>query len=134
MKRITSLTILAAGLMFGSTLPAHAHGYGHHQHAPRAHFDGYYGYRYVRSHEMPRWLRRKPAFRHWYWNTRYKRNRSLSWPRLYDIFLWERRHGRYYGRRHDGHYDRHGGNYRDHYDRPRRDRGNDSRRRQHGNH
>lgn len=55
---------------------------------PRHHY-------YTRSNKMPRWLKKHREFKSWYKQTRFKRNRSLSWNRLYDIYAWERRHHRY---------------------------------------
>jgi hypothetical protein len=61
--------------------------------------DGYrrdhFNAKYDRAKKMPRWLKRNRSFRHWYDSTRLKKNRRLSWDRLFDIYYWERRYFRY---------------------------------------
>lgn len=58
--------------------------------------DRYYGSRYKRAKEMPRWLKRNKSFRHWIRNSRLRQNRRLSWNELFDIYRWEHSHYRYY--------------------------------------
>jgi hypothetical protein len=42
-----------------------------------------------RSQQMPGWLKRDKAFRHWYRHTRLRKHRHLTWHRLFDIYRWE---------------------------------------------
>lgn len=92
MKIIASL-FLSGGLLLFTATPVNAHQAGHHD------YDRPVRYHVVheRRRDMPRWLRRKEAFRYWYRNSPYKRRYALSWARVYEIYRWER----YYGRRHD---------------------------------
>ena len=93
---------------------ASAHDGYHRDSAGHGYYDVYYDVRVHRAHAMPRWLKRKRGFRHWYRNSRYRYNRSLGWEGLWDIYRWERRHGRRYEVRIDLH---------DHYHRDHRYRG-----------
>lgn len=88
MKIIASL-FLSGGLLLLMATPVNAHQSGH------------YGYDrpgrqhvvHERRRDMPRWLKRKDAFRHWYRRSQYKRHYAISWARVYEIYRWERRYG-----------------------------------------
>ena len=71
--------------------------------AQHRHYDRDYGRYYDRIDvrrvkHMPRWLKRKHGFRHWYRHTPLKRNKWLSWNELFHIYKYERRWGRNYYR------------------------------------
>ena len=51
---------------------------------------------------FPRWLRKDRGFQHWYWHSRYRFKRHLSWNRLYRMYRYERRFARIH---YDYHYD-----------------------------
>ncbi len=84
-----------------------------------------------RAKHMPRWLKRKHGFRHWYRHTPLKRDKRLAWSELFYIYKWERRWGRNYYRSHNYWNDYFAHRYR-HDDRRFDDRHhNDDRRRRH---
>ncbi len=84
-----------------------------------------------RTKHMPRWLKRKHGFRHWYRHTPLKRNKRLAWSELFEIYRWERRWGRNYYRSHNYWNDYFNHRYR-HHDRRFDDRHDDNdRRRRH---
>jgi len=56
---------------------------------------GYYGSRYRRTNDVPRWLKRNKSFRHWMRHSGLRENRRLSWNQLFDIYRWERYNHRY---------------------------------------
>jgi len=58
----------------------------------------HYDARHNRAKKMPRWLQRDRSFRHWFEHSRLRKNRRLSWHRLFDIYRWESAYFRY--RRH----------------------------------
>jgi len=102
MNKLSVGLLLAASLFLIDVSPAVAHSgvdgvrvhsYGHQVRSVR--------------HEMPRWLRRDQAFRHWYRHTPLKRYRQIGWNQLYEIYRWERRYfsGRYYNRYDDRRWD-----------------------------
>ena len=95
MNKLSVGLLLAASLFLIDVSPAaahtgvdgiRAHSYGHQLRTIR--------------HEMPRWLRHDPGFRHWYRHSPLKRYRQIGWNQLYEIYRWERRYfsGRYYDR------------------------------------
>jgi hypothetical protein len=61
--------------------------------------DGYRGERYNLQHrrakKMPKWLKHDRSFRHWFERTRLRRNRHLSWHRLFELYRWENSYFRY---------------------------------------
>ncbi len=57
---------------------------------------------------FPRWLRARQDFQHWYFRSHYRYMRRISWQRLYDLYLYEKRRARHHSR----HYDHH--DYRNH--------------------
>lgn len=84
MNKIISVALLAGGLLLLDAPQASAHNesrISHHQ----THY--YAGLR--QRHHMPYWLKRDRAFRHWYKHTRLRRQRHLTWHRLFDIYRWE---------------------------------------------
>ncbi len=107
MNKVLITALLAGGLLLLDAPEAAAHKRGHDQqrYSDRAYsrsYDRDYYYRgesrYQRSHKMPRWLKRDRSFRHWYKHTRLRRDRHISWNRLFDIYRWEHSYYRY--RRH----------------------------------
>ena len=69
-----------------------------------------------RDHHMPRWLHRKKYFRRWYKRSALKRNQSLAWRQLYEIYRWESRNLRYAHHRRPPYYASHDyGWYRDYW-------------------
>lgn len=114
MKMMT-LLMISGGLFLTMAAPVKAHEAGYYVHDQN---DRYYN-TYRRRSEMPRWLKRQKAFRHWYRHSRFQRRRALSWARLFEIYQWERRYTRRYDDRR--HYDRHDDRRRDHRSRRNRD-------------
>ena len=51
--------------------------------------------RHHRAKQMPRWLKRDRSFRHWFEHSRLRKNRRLSWDRLFDLYRWENAYFRY---------------------------------------
>jgi len=91
--KIMAALFLSGGLLMLTATPVNAHQAGHHGYdRPNAYY-----YVHERRGEMPRWLRRKDAFRHWYRHSPYRHRYAMSWARVYEIYRWERR----YGRRHE---------------------------------
>ena len=106
MNKVLITAVLAGGLMLLAAPDAEAHkrGHDHPRHWDYGYSrsydrDYYYRYRgesrYRRSHEMPRWLKRDRSFRHWYRHSRLRKNRHISWHRLYDIYCREYPYYRY---------------------------------------
>ena len=90
MNRILTAAVVAGGLMLLISPEATAHRFGHNAYPPSPHY-----YAEVRrAHQMPRWLKRDQAFRFWYRSTPLRRDRSLAWHELFEIFRWERRRAR----------------------------------------
>lgn len=114
MNKMMTVAILGSGLLLLDAPQAVAHDDIRVSYQ-LSHYGGHA--RHVR--QMPRWLKRDKAFRHWYKHTRLRRHRHLTWNRLFDIYRWEtierrkhRRADRYY-RHYDDHrhfedYGRHG--------------------------
>ena len=106
----TGIAAAAAALLLMHTGTAEAHGQGHHQHKPGygLYVDVHYRHGYQRSKRMPRWLRRHHHFKHWYWNSRVRYQRHLSWHDVYRIYQYRvSHHYRWKERRYrDRHYDR----------------------------
>lgn len=99
MKIMASL-FLSGGLLLLAASPVNAHPSGHHDYDRG---DRYYYAHEVRR-EMPRWLKRKKAFRQWYRHSPFKYRRAITWARIYEIYRWERRYSRqHYSRHHRGH-------------------------------
>ena len=99
--RIMALLSLSSALLLAIAVPVNAHEVGYQEYAQKDR----YKHSYRRRSEMPRWLKRQKAFRHWYRHSRYQRRRVLSWARLFEIYEWERRYARRYDdRRHYDHY------------------------------
>ena len=91
MKRTIFSLLFGAGLVLLSAADASAHEveyrpyYVQHHHA------------YARTQFFPAWLERNREFQRWYMHSRYRFKRHIGWPRLYDIYRFERRH-RWHGR------------------------------------
>ena len=79
----------------------------------------YYPYRQS-THIFPRWLRAKQDFQRWYSFSHYRYMRRLSWQRLYDLYLYDKRYSRHAWRYDYKYHDRHYGH--DNHDHDRRDR------------
>ena len=103
MNKVMIAATLAGGLLLMNSPEAAAHKEVRNVYDSPAHY-----YRYDRHYDridvrrakhMPRWLKRKHGFRHWYRHTPLKRNRWLSWNELFHIYKYERRWGRNYQRR-----------------------------------
>jgi hypothetical protein len=107
MKRTIFSLVFGAGLVLLSAVDASAHEveyrpyYVQHHHA------------YARTRIFPAWLKRNREFQRWYMHNHYRFKRHISWPRLYDMYRFERRHRRH-GRRIYGKV-YHSQGYRPHY-------------------
>ena len=112
--RMMTLLMISGGLLLATAASVNAHEVGRYGYDQKDR----YSHSYRRNSEMPRWLKRQKAFRHWYRHSRYQRRRALSWPRLFEIYHWERRYARRYDDRR--YYDRHDDKSR--VDRSRRNR------------
>ena len=55
----------------------------------------HYGANHKRAKKMPRWLKRNRSFKHWFKQSRLKKNHHLSWHQLFDIYRWEFSYARY---------------------------------------
>lgn len=115
MNKILITTAIACGLLLVNVPAAEAHEsrdsqyrsgpydandrYSYRRDRHRDAYGGnYYDARQKRVQRMPRWLKRDRSFRRWYKHTRLRKNRRLSWNRLFDIYLWEHSYKRH--RRH----------------------------------
>jgi len=85
--------------------PAYDHSYAHRRNSHSREYysrDEYRGTRYDTRHKrakkMPKWLKHDRSFRRWFEDTRFHRNRHLTWNQLFDIYYWERSYLRH--RRH----------------------------------
>ena len=99
MNRLLTTALLAGGLLLLDAPEAAAHKETRSLHQHWAH----YHVETRRVHRMPPWLKRNQSFRHWYRHSGLRKNRYLSWHRLFDIYRWERVERRRYraGRMHD---------------------------------
>ena len=115
MNKVMLSAVIACGLLLLDSPEAAAHEETFRQYRSHANYsdkfhrdvyrrdaysrDGYrrdhFKAKYDRAKRMPRWLKRNMSFRHWYGNTRLRKNRRLSWDQLFDIYYWERRYFRY---------------------------------------
>ena len=99
MNKLSVGLLLAAGLFFIDVSPAAAHQNGHDRdryESDRGHYvqdRGHYR-QFVRSQQMPRWLRRNANFRHWYRNSPLRHYRQIGWQELLQIYRAERRYFR----------------------------------------
>jgi len=104
MNKIITVALIAGGLLLLDSPEAAAHKEVRNSYQSSSHFR----YDTRRAKHMPRWLKRNKSFRHWYRQTRLRKNKRLAWHRLFDIYRWERaylgqhrrgdyRYGRYYG-------------------------------------
>jgi hypothetical protein len=84
MNKIITVALVAGGLLLLDSPEATAHDEGRY-----SYYSPYYQPELHRRHQMPRWLKRDRAFRHWYKHSRLRRHRHLSWHRLFDIYRWE---------------------------------------------
>lgn len=113
MNKFIPLAIATGSLMLLATTPATAHGdhkdkrWRSDDHYSRSYDRDYRPYRgerrrhyhakYKRSKHMPYWLKHDRSFRRWYKHTHFRTDRRISWHRLFDIYLYERRYYRYRG-------------------------------------
>lgn len=84
MNKLITVAILSSGLLLLDAPDAVAH-----DDIRLSYPASYYGGEARHVRQMPRWLKRDKAFRHWYKHTRLRRHRHLTWHRLYDIYQWE---------------------------------------------
>lgn len=95
MKRMTFSLIVGACLFLASAPDASAHGTEYRPYIVNDH------YVVGRIRHFPTWLRRDRDFQHWYLHSRYRFTRRMSWHRIYDLYIFERRYHRhkrkYYG-------------------------------------
>ena len=96
-KGVAGSLIILVGISLTTAPEASAHGID----KPR--YVDHHSYGYRRAHPvLPRWLRAKRDFQHWYFHSHYRFMRRLSWQRLYDLYLYDtRRSRRAWRRRHD---------------------------------
>jgi len=96
-RTICSLS-LGIGLFLVSAADASAHEIQYRPHIVHDHYE------YGRTRLLPRWLKRNREFQHWYLHSRYRFMRRMTWHRVYDLYLFERRyrrsHRKYYGKVH----------------------------------
>ncbi len=116
MNKVLIATAIACGLLLSEAPEAAVHEesggqYRHNDHyrsdAQRRYShsrdyysrDGYRGERYNLQHKrakkMPKWLKHDRSFRRWFERTRLRRNRHLSWHRLFELYRWENSYFRY---------------------------------------
>jgi len=117
MNKLMIAVVFAGGLMLMNSPEAAAHQEVRNLHDSRT----YAHLEWHRPAQMPGWLHRNKAFRHWYARTPLQRDRRFAWEQLFEIYSWELRWGQtyyrsdsywrdYYAHRHDErHFDR------DHY-------------------
>lgn len=94
MNKLMTAALIAGGLMLMNSPEAAAHSQVRHAYQPPM-------YKHVqvrRAEQMPHWLKRQKAFRHWYRHSSLRRDRRLAWHQLYEIYHWERRVGMSYRR------------------------------------
>jgi len=113
MNKVLIGSILACGLLLLESPEAAAHEERGAQyrslaydHARYSHSRDYYSRnayrgerhdkRHKRAKKMPSWLKHDRSFRRWLDNTRFDRNRYVTWYQLFDIYVWERSSHRYY--------------------------------------
>ncbi len=92
MKRTIFSLLFGAGLVLLSSADATAH-----EVEDRPYYVQH-NYAYARARVFPGWLRSNREFQRWYMHNQYHFKRRVSWPSLYDIYRFERRHRRH-GRR-----------------------------------
>ena len=98
MNKVTIAATLAGSLLLMNAPEAAAHKEVRYRYDPPAYYHPHDRVEVRRVKHMPRWLKRKHGFRHWYRHTPLKRNRWLTWNELFRIYKWERRWGRHYYR------------------------------------
>ncbi len=91
MKRLVWSLVLASALFVAGVPEASAHRSHHGAHGA---YDRYYVVRH--GHHYPGWLRRHNDFHRWYRRSHYRHDFYLSWPRLFDIYQYERKYHRHY--------------------------------------
>ena len=84
MNKIITVALVAGGLLLLDTPEAAAHDESRY-----SYYSTHYQADLHRRQQMPRWLKRDRAFRHWYKHSRLRRHRHLSWHRVFDIYRWE---------------------------------------------
>lgn len=109
MNKFLTAAIMTASLLLLDIPEAAAHGGKHDkQYRSDKHYSRHYDrdYRsprrnhivvkYKRSKNMPNWLERDRSFRHWYQHSKVRKDRRISWNRLFDIYRYELRTHRPY--------------------------------------
>lgn len=95
MKRTICSLIFGACLFLATAPDASAHNTGYRPYIVQNH------YSYGSTRSFPVWLTRNRDFQHWYLHNRYRFMRRMTWHRIYDLYLFERRyhrnHRKYYG-------------------------------------
>ena len=98
MKRTICSLSLGIGLFLVSAADTSAHEIQYRPHIAYDH------HMYRRTRLLPRWLKRNREFRHWYSHSQYRFAYRMTWHRVYDLYLVERRyrgsHRKYYGKVH----------------------------------
>jgi hypothetical protein len=84
MNKIITVALMAGGLLILDAPEAAAHNEGRISYQ-QTHYQAHLRQR----HQMPYWLKRDRAFRHWYKNTRLRRHKHLTWHRLFETYRWE---------------------------------------------
>lgn len=113
MNKLFLTALLVGGLFLLNSPEAAASDDGLRQYAPRSYdyshrydYEPYrrhsyrrdhYSARHARPHHMPHWLQRERSFRRWYQHSPLRRNKYLSWYRLFDFYRWESSRYRHHG-------------------------------------
>lgn len=104
MNKLLTATVMTASLLLLDMPEAAAHGGIHDKHYRTdkhysRHYDRDYrphrryhkAVKFKRSKNMPYWLERDRSFRHWYRHSMLRKDRRISWNRLFDIYRYELR-------------------------------------------
>ena len=101
MNKVMIAATLAGSFLLMSSPEAAAHKEVHYRYGPPAYYHSYDRVEVRRVKHMPRWLKRKHGFRHWYRHSPLTRDKRLTWNELFRIYKWERHWGRNYYRSHN---------------------------------
>ena len=109
MNKFLTAVVMTTSLLLLDVPEAAAHGGKYDKHSrPDKHYSRHYdrddrsnrrnhnAAKYKRSKNMPYWLERDRSFRHWYQDSRLRKDRRISWNRLFDIYRYEVRVQRRY--------------------------------------
>jgi hypothetical protein len=86
MKRTILALVFGVALVLFTAADATAHEIEYRPYYVQHH------YAYARTRFVPAWLKRNREFHRWYVHSQYRFRRHISWHRLHDIYLLERRH------------------------------------------